>query len=176
MQLPNSGFRIRNVTYNRNRLSGLEIQTDAGFQPDPDAVFRLIAGDDVYRLQFDETSSTIKLIGAVSRLDQFCRNQLQSRFFAGGFGNYRQSDNRTDEQRFYDDVLPDAVRHSLYDDLNYKPEEFELPADRVRLLIYSPIEEHMQLQLDTTARQTGRVLYVHDLFLDTDTSADQQNE
>ena len=163
--VPDNEFQLQELDYERNRLTKLTIASGKEFQPDEDTVIRLIAGSNVYRLRYDEDSSSIRLVGAVSRLTQFCRNRIQSQMFGGAFMG-QQNDDRTAEQRFYEDALPEVVRRSLIDDLVYDPKEFELSADRVRLLIYKPIDEEMQVPIDVEARLSGRILYVYDLFAD----------
>jgi hypothetical protein len=51
----------------------------------------------------------------------------------------------------------------LEDDMSSQVSRFLLPADRVRLLVYAPLPESMQLTLPAATRRQGRVLYVRDL-------------
>lgn len=43
------------------------------------------------------------------------------------------------------------------------PGRFELPANRVRLFVYTDIPEAMNLSVSTQSRRTGKILFSRDL-------------
>lgn len=127
--------------------------------------YQAIFGRRVYRLQFDPATRVLSLIGAVSPLSQYVDN-LQAQSYTSQFGYFDDGlDDRTFEDRFYEESLRTLIGRSLLDDIVYKPADFKLPADRVRLLIYAPMPDELQVPTDTRAEKAGRVLYVRDVFL-----------
>ena len=55
------------------------------------------------------------------------------------------------------------LNESLFDDLVHSPRRFVLPPGRIRLYVYAPIPEEMQIQLNSDAKRTGRMLFVKDI-------------
>lgn len=74
-------------------------------------------------------------------------------------------DKRSDQERFYQDSRNALVHRSLLDDGIADPAEFLLQPDRVRLMVYAPVPDSMQLTVSTSSRQEGRILYVRDVLL-----------
>ena len=68
-------------------------------------------------------------------------------------------------------MLPGLVRRSLLDDYANDIARFRLPEDRIRLLIYAPMSDQQQLQVNADVRRIGRILYVRDLLINANGSA-----
>ncbi|MEZ6061217.1 MAG: hypothetical protein R3C19_12705 [Planctomycetaceae bacterium] len=165
--VPSLVFQINDVELTQSGLKSLMISAGENFAPADGTVFRAIAGARVYRLAWNSDTRTINHVGAISRLSQFTQHRYEDTFTFGPFGPAADvDDDRTEEQRFYDEALPDLVRRSLLDEIEYDPTRFELPADRIRLLVYSPIPETLQVPTSVEARETGWVLFVKDLFVE----------
>ncbi len=166
--LPDLQFRIAGAELNSAGLKSLTVSTGDRFDPPEGTVFRAIAGSRIYRLAFDPETRLITQAGAISRLGQFTRGEFDQQFGFSLFGSQTDvNDDRTLEQRFYDDALPRIVRRALLDDLVYDPAKFTLPTDRVRLLIYTTMPDELHVPIDVESRRTGRVLIVQDLFVNT---------
>ncbi len=75
-------------------------------------------------------------------------------------------------QECFEKSLPRLVARSFSEDFVNDLSRFQLPADKVRLLIYSPIPESLQLSVDTDVKRDGRILFVRDIAIGSNSVAE----
>ena len=75
-------------------------------------------------------------------------------------------------QECFEKSLPRLVARSFSEDFVNDLSRFQLPADKVRLLIYSPIPESLQLSVDTEVKRDGRILFVRDIAIGSNSVAE----
>jgi len=146
----------------------LTLQPGKNFPIDEETEYMVLAGRSLSRMKYDVQKKQLVLFGSRQRLAEFC----QPRFDYGAMNPWgtqsTTTDDRTETQIFYDDALPKLIQRSLMDDLVDTPGRFELPADRIRLFVYSPPPKDFDLSVSATAKRAGRILFVKDLFLNGD--------
>ena len=149
---------------NRTSLVKLTMQTADGFPAHEAAEYFVLLGRNVSTLRYDDESKQLKLFGARKALAAFCQPQFTNGF-ANPWNQPASRDDRTELQKFYDQALSSLTYRSLFDDLVTTPSRFELPADRLRLLVYTPVPEELELDISAKAKRTGRILFVKDVLL-----------
>ncbi|MGH7128721.1 MAG: hypothetical protein ACREIV_09130, partial [Planctomycetaceae bacterium] len=144
------------------RLKQLTVETGPAF-PQPalgTQVFALYR-DRLYEMK-RENGRLVKRAGNGFTVAQYLGtidfNQFQ---YYGPFGQWEQED-ETETQRYRKMHKPLIARSLNLNNLKSE-EEFELPADRVRLIVFAPMPENFHIQNDQFGRQSGHVLYLIDV-------------
>jgi hypothetical protein len=177
LKTPNREVRLASVELEQSGLRQLSITAGPEFPRDKECIYMVIHDTAVYDLSWDERKTTLGTLHNKRHLMGYTR---PSEF--GAFNNpwnpnsvrvgnrviidgVEQPENQTAEELFYGEALPRLVERSLLDEGIFRMQEFRLPADRIRLLVYAPISKELQLAVSTEAKTVGRVLFISDLFL-----------
>ena len=70
-----------------------------------------------------------------------------------------------DLHSIYDDAIRMLMQRCLLDDLVKKPARFELPSDRVRVMVYTEAPRDFVMDISSEVKHTGRILFTKDVFL-----------
>ncbi len=147
-------------------LVSLSIQTGDDFPALTTNEYMALAGSQIYTLRFDSGTKRLELIGTAKSLSQYCQPNMDAMYQNPWNMGYSQPDDvRSEKQRFMEDSLTTLVSRSLLDDLTNRPHDFQLPADRIRLFVYTDIPEEFRMPVSEDVQETGRILFVKDLPL-----------
>lgn len=156
-------------------LIRLSIQTSNEFPWSEKGKCWVLLGRNIYEMKFDSESKQLRQLGKKQYLAKFCSPRLSYNYmnpWAQQTNNVK--DNRSEAEKFMDEAIANLIRRSLMDDLTNRPNEFELPSDRIRLFVYTDVPEEFQLNVSAEVRATGRILFTKDLFL-RDQTTDQSS-
>jgi hypothetical protein len=127
----------------------------------------VVHGRNVYRTKLDYGKRLMSLAGGRETLYAYC--QPRSNYTMGGplpqLVDAPEDPNADLVEMCFKRILPELVRRSLVDDCAQNVSKFRLPEDRIRLLVYAPMQDSQHLDFPGDARRSGRVLYVRDLLL-----------
>lgn len=150
----------------------LSIKVGTDFPSGPNNKYWVLVGRNVYEMKLDPKTNKLLLLGKKDYLAKFCTPRFDYAYMnPWGRQPTTEVDKRSESEKFFDESVANLVRRSLLDDLVNKPNEFELPDDRIRLFVYSEIPEEFQMTVSAEAKKTGRILFTKDLFL-----RDQSND
>ena len=163
-QLPVADWQLKVTGFQqaeKGKIANLQIQCGPAFKIDEGAKLRLQYGRNLYHVSFDESTRLLKQTRPGGSLARFCNQYSQHR---GSFGwEYHGTDMA---EHFYDGLLPGAILRSFAEDGIYDPLELDLPADRIRLFVYTVLPSDHFVTTNTNARKQGRIMYVRDIPLD----------
>lgn len=145
-------------------LVRLVIQTGPGFPADQVRRSLVLIGRRIYEMRFDSTKRTLTLFGNKRSLAEFCQ-PVPNYDYMNPWNQPQQKEVKDIVDKFYEESLPSLMRRSLIDDLVHNPTRFELPADRIRLFVYAEIPEEFSMSLSAEAKNTGRILFTKDIYL-----------
>lgn len=175
-RIPASDWKLQITDFDvqSSSLISLSIKVGSEFPSAADNKYWVLVGRSVYEMKLDAASQQLKLLGGKKYLAKFCTPEINYDYM-GPWGGQSQAtiDDRSPSQKFFDESVANLTRRSLLDDLVNKPNQFELPSDRIRLLVYSDIPDEFQISVSAEAKKTGRILFTKDLFL-LDRSTDSQ--
>ena len=166
VSLADWNLRLLEMNGTATELVSATIATGDGFPRAKETRIVLLYGRNMYEGVYNAKEKTVSRGVSLQRLVDFCSFRREIQF--GGFWGMRRSDpedQRTDEQRFYDESLHALVSRSLLDEMVAIPGAYRLPADRVRLMVYTPLPDTLTPELTANVLNSGRVLFVRDLFL-----------
>jgi hypothetical protein len=164
---PDWQLQLRSISVDGAKLNDLTIGHGAAFPVDDSAEYFALFGRMVHTLSANRTAGTLTLLNSATPLPQMCYPaDPWDHWQSGPFGTYTQVPKETDPFiKCWANARPRLLLRMLEDDMSSQVSRFLLPADRVRLLVYAPLPESMQLTLPIATRRQGRVLYVRDLRL-----------
>ncbi|MEZ6127437.1 MAG: hypothetical protein R3C59_01980 [Planctomycetaceae bacterium] len=144
----------------------LKINVGDGFPVSPETHYSVIAGRSLYEMKYAPQQKQLSLFGGKKSIANYCQPDYDYGYnFGRGWGSNNSNETRSPHQVFYDAALPSLVQRSLLDDLVHRPVLFELPRDRIRLLVYTEIPEEFEINVSAPASRQGRVLLTKDLYL-----------
>lgn len=163
---PNWELAIDRVDMQATGLVGLTIRTGQQFPTSEQSRYLLMSGKNIYDLKFDSQTRQLVLFGSKRDIGQYCRPGFNFDYNRRqGFAFQQQSQTTDRAQLFFEQSLPSLVSRSLINDMVQHAAEFILPADRIRLLVFTEMPESFDLQISAPVKRTGRVLYITDLLL-----------
>ncbi|HIE98987.1 MAG TPA: hypothetical protein EYG03_23180 [Planctomycetes bacterium] len=157
-------LQIRDIDLQLSGLVKLNIQTGANFPAAEANKYLVLAGRRLYEMKYDESTKQLILFGAKRRLAEYCQPNFDFQY-VNRWNRQQEEDLRTPTERFYDESLPALVQRNLLDDLVNKVARYELPADRLRLFVYTAVPDEFMISVNAEAKSTGRILFAKDLFL-----------
>ncbi len=125
--------------------------------------YLVLAGRHIEELRFNKETGTLDLFGKRRSLAEYCQPRFDHNM--NPWSITERVDERTDQEVFFDDSIRMLLQRCLLDDLVNKPARFELPADRVRLMVYTEVPDNFLMQISAEVKHTGRILFTKDLFL-----------
>lgn len=159
------GLSIDAVDVTPDSLVNLSLSTGPGFPGQKGDSFYVLYRRRIYSLSFRPDEGKLTELGRRQYLARFCTPKYDfNNAWAPAIG-VPETDQRTEAERFFDESLPQLARRSLLDDLANRPREFELPADRIRLFVYTEIPDEFVIPVSAPTQNTGRILFVKDLML-----------
>lgn len=157
---------VENVDMQSSGLVGMTIRTGQQFPVSEQTRYLLMAGRSIYDMRFDKQTRQLVLFGGKRDLGQYCQPAFDYSYNSRRTSLYQSQPSSPDPaQQFFDQSLPSLVSRSLIDDLIDHAAEFTLPADRVRLLVFTDMPESFDLEISAPAKRTGKVLFIRDLLL-----------
>ncbi|MEO2016398.1 MAG: hypothetical protein ABGZ53_18730 [Fuerstiella sp.] len=157
-------LQISDIDLRLSGLVSLSIQTGANFPAADMNKYLVLAGRRLYEMKYDDSTKRLNLFGAKRRLAEYCQPNFDFQY-TNRWNGQEKEDLRTPTERFYDESLPALVQRDLLDDLVHNVARYELPADRVRLFVYTAVPDEFMISVSAEARSTGRILFSKDLFL-----------
>ncbi|MCA9084729.1 MAG: hypothetical protein KDA81_11765 [Planctomycetaceae bacterium] len=163
--------RLQEFSNQESGLVQLRLQVGAGFPASDEAEYTLLVGRRLYTLRFDSEQQTLSLFGAKRHLAEYC-HPFSDFDYTSPWTQKKKAETRTETEIFFDESQPQLFRRSLLDDLVIHPVDFDLPGDRIRLFVYTPVPEGFDIgtSVDPDIRRSGRILFVKDIFVDGDQS------
>ncbi len=174
LQTDDWNLAVTGFSQNGAQLTSLTISFGDKFPTGKEVQRFVMHGRDVHGMTIDADRKQLTLANSRQRLQDFCE---PDRIDGSGtlmtpFGFVPQREPEPDPVlKCFKDALPRLAQRSLIDDCVQSVERFRLPEGRVRLLVYAPIPDSMQLSVSATARRSGRILFVRELPLSTDAAA-----
>ena len=161
-QLPLADWQLQVVSFRQipNEIADLQIKSGPACEIDNDAQIRLLYRNQLYRASCDEAAGLIKQTGRIGPLVKFCEEYYQN-----SYSNFGWNSGNDSADQFYDGLLPSVILRSLADDGIHDPGELDLPADRVRLFVYTTLPSDHFVETNTNSQKHGRILYVCDIPL-----------
>lgn len=156
-------------------LVRLGIQTGDQFPASDKSKYWVLLGRNIYEMKLNSETGQLQLLGGRKYLASFCTPKFDYSYinpWTKPAGDVK--DSRSESEKFMDEAIANLVRRSLLDDLMNRPNEFELPSDRVRLFVYTEVPDEFLLNVSAEVRATGRILFTKDLFL-RDQTTDQSS-
>ena len=162
-QLPIADWQLNVLSFRQSAsgIADLEMKCGPAFDINNETQIRLQYRRQLYRASCDKSAGLIKQSGQIGPLAKFCGEYYQNSY--SNFGWHNSGDESAAE--FYDQLLPAVILRSLADDGVYDPREHDLPADRVRLFVYTTLPSDHFVETNTNAQKQGRILYVCDIPL-----------
>lgn len=160
--LPDWKLAVRSAEVGGSGLVRLEIDVGPEFPASADCQYLVLHEQRLFRLQLSADRRQLVSGQSVQTLADFCNIRPEMRF--SGFFPLQQIPTA---DRFYAESIHMLLHRSLLSDGIIRPQQFRLPPDRVRLLVYAPTPDELQLAVNTESRTAGRTLYVRDLPLTT---------
>lgn len=155
---------IKNVNIQPKGMVSLKIDVGKHFPISKNTKYMVLAGRSLYEMRYMPALKELTLFGARQRLATYCQPRYDYDRM-NPWGKSEEVEKRTQQQIFYDDSLPQLVQRSLTDDLVDSAANFELPTDRIRLFVYTPLPDDFELTISTPAKRSGRILFTKDLLL-----------
>lgn len=156
-------LKVLDLNVGSSEVVSLTIGAGAGLPQGKTTKYLVLIGRSVYEMRYQESTKTLQLYGKRRKLAEVCQPQYMQDYMQG----WQQQENeiRTEEETFYNDSIRTLLSRSLLDDLVNKPAKFELPADRVRLFVYTEVPEDFALNVSAEAKNSGRILFCRDVFI-----------
>lgn len=160
------GLKIDSANVTAETLVDLTLTAGAGFPGTAKDRYYALYRRKVYEMSYNPGSKKLVQLGKWQYLARFCTprydysNPWAPTLTVGG-----NDEQPSEAEVFFDESLPHLARRSLLDDLANRPREFELPTDRIRLFFYTEVPEDFLISVSASTRNSGRVLFVKDLFL-----------
>ncbi len=150
----------------KDGIADVLLQYGPGLEIDPAAQIHIQFGRNLFRVSCNHEQRRLKQTGRVGPLRRFCEDYHRNSLNTFGFGYY--ADDTPDD--FYNSLLPAVIVRSLADDGISDPGELNVPPDRVRLYLYTRLPEDQFIETHTQPRRQGRILYVRDIPLKSETA------
>lgn len=147
-------------------IADLVLQYGPGLEISSKAQVYAQYGKQLYRVTHDSRQRQLKQTGRVGSVARFCDEYYRQAYDTFGWGYY--ADDTAED--FYQALMPAVVIRSLADESISNPREFQLPADRVRLYLYTELPEAHFVETHTDPLKQGRILYVRDIPLNSETN------
>ena len=163
---------ITSLKQQADELTELTVAFGEKFPEDSLVKCEILHRNRIHNTKIDRSSRRITLRSSRELLRVYCAG---TQYFTGG-GPIPMLEVVEDEpddpvEACFQRMLPGLVRRSLLDDCANDIARFRLPEDRIRLLIYAPMSDQQQLQVNAEVRRIGRILYVRDLLINANRSA-----
>lgn len=163
-------LKILDFAQTSDQLTELSIQTGPGFPSGENVICRVLHGRRVFLMKYDPKTRRLRLGNDAKKLTDFCSNtEFDAKVWGGGWGPFGRGAtapatlddaDETPREQLFRVSEGDLVSRSMLDDFAQRIEEFELPPGEIRLFVYSPIPEALELSFSADASRDGRVLYV----------------
>ena len=146
-------------------LTVLTLETGDRFPAAEDAQYLALVGRRMYELKYKPKTGRLELFATRSRLSTFCYSSVMNTFALtpSPVRKRTPAEQLTEMEQFHKDSLPRLVRRSLLDELVFRPSQFELPPNRIRLFVYTDIPDDFAITASTEAKRTGKILFIKDV-------------
>ncbi len=168
---------ITGFSQSGSELTSLTLAFGDKFPAGKDVQCFILHGRDVHGTTIDATRKQLTLTNSRQRLRDFCQPDIADRAVGLGtsFGFAPEREPELDPvSKCFKEALPRLAQRSLIDDCVQNVGKFRLPEGRIRLLVYAPIPDSMQLSVSADARSNGRILFVRDLPLSSEAAASEE--
>jgi hypothetical protein len=169
LTLDDWNLTITNVEQNGSELTALTLSFNEKFPLSKDNQYFVVHGKRISILKADDARKQLTYAGSGSLLTTFCTpvQEFENGFtgvrtFGGTRGSgYPAEANDLVAECFQKSLLK-LVARSAADDFYADLKRFELPAGRVRILIYAPVPATQDMTVSSDVKREGRILYVRD--------------
>lgn len=156
---------IKEINIQLSGMVSLRIDVGENFPINDDTQYMVLVERSLYEMRYTPTSKELTLFGARRRLATYCQPRYDYDRMNPWGQQQKEVDKRSEDEIFFDDSLPQLIQRSLIDDLVDSPANFELPKDRIRLFVYTPVPDDFDLTISASAKRSGRILFCKDLSL-----------
>ncbi len=156
---------IKEINIQLSGMVSLKIDVGDNFPISKDTQYMVLAERSLYEMRYAPASKELTLFGARRRLATYCQPRYDYDRMNPWGQQQQEVDKRSEDEIFYDNSLPQLIQRSLNDDLVDSATNFELPKDRIRLFVYTPVPDDFELTISASAKRSGRILFVKDLSL-----------
>jgi hypothetical protein len=184
LTLPDWKAELTSLQATTSDLSEFEIQVGSEFPADSRCRYLVLHRQQLYEAVLSGDKRTLTKSRALPTLSEFTIDPdlltVTNAFGTNSttVGRNSSSPEAADQkvlppdEMFYQDALAMLVKRSLLDDGIFRVSDFILPSDRIRLMVYAPVEESLQISVNTETKKQGRILHVRDLLLEEAGSAE----
>jgi hypothetical protein len=162
------GLAVTGFTQNGSQLGELSMSFNDKFPAGEDVKCYVIHGQYLHEASITPSSKVLILNNTRHRLRDFGVERLENSR-AGGFFMFgvpvRREPEKDPVEACFERALRQMIARSLADDFVNEVARFQLPEGRIRLLVYAPLPESLELAVSAETRRVGRILYVRDMPL-----------
>ena len=158
-------LEIQNIESRTNNLDSLNLKVGGSIPTGDTTKYMVMSRRHVYEMKYNAKSKTLDLFGKRRAIAEFCQPQYSYDYTNPWGVAMKPDDARTDQEIFYDDAIRMLMQRCLLDDLVKKPARFELPSDRVRVMVYTEAPRDFVMDISSEVKHTGRILFTKDVFL-----------
>ena len=159
---------IRDISMQASGMVSLKIDVGENFPISKDTQYMVLAERSLYEMRYTAESKQLTLFGARQRLTTYCQPRYDYDRMNPWGQQQKEIESRSVDEIFFDDTLPQLIQRSLNDDLVDTATNFELPNDRIRLFVYTPVPKDFDLTISESVKRSGRILFTKDLSLRSD--------
>jgi hypothetical protein len=126
-------------------------------------------GRDLHEVTIDRSRKQMSLSNVRHLIRDYCIPPVDQNaigFMAFGMP-VRQEPEKDPVEVCFDKALRQLIARSLADDFVQDAARFRLPEGRIRLLVYAPLPESVELAVSAETRRVGRILFVREMPLQT---------
>ena len=169
LTLDDWNLKISEVEQNGSELTALTLSFNEKFPLNKDNQYFVVHGKRISILKADDARKQLIYAGSGSLLTTFCTPVQE---FDDGFariltpggtrGSGYPDEAKDPVAECFQKSLLKLVARSTADDFYADLKRFELPAGRVRILIYAPVPATQDMTVSADVKREGRILYVRD--------------
>ena len=169
LTLDDWNLKISEVEQNGSELTALTLSFNEKFPLNKDNQYFVVHGKRISILKADDSRKQLTYAGSGSLLTTFCTPVQE---FDDGFariltpggtrGSGYPDEAKDPVAECFQKSLLKLVARSTADDFYADLKRFELPAGRVRILIYAPVPATQDMTVSADVKREGRILYVRD--------------
>jgi hypothetical protein len=169
---PDWALVLEDIEITSGVLTKLELTTGSTFPDHPDCQYLILHGQRLSTAVFRKEDLKLRLGSSLQTLADYCSIRADPEYSFGLFGQQPRYSSDSDSQidRFYRYSIHPLIHRSLLDDGIVQPSQFVLPADRIRLFVYTPATEEVLPSLNVDSLKQGRTLFIRDILLDPDSA------
>lgn len=156
------GLKVESIDRGAGGLVNLRMAANKNLPRSSETRYLVLAGRDIWEMQLDSDTGKLQQLGQRRSLAMFCQ-PVYTEEFANPWIRTRPKVEQSEQEIFYQDVLRLLLQRSLIDDLVNQPLRFILPADQIRLMVYTEIPDDLYADVSAEAQRSGRILFIKDL-------------